>query len=188
MFVTKFLAADLHLGHKGVTQFKAPNGIDKLRPWETTEEMDEALIANWNSRVKPTDESYILGDVVLNRKNLHTIARLNGRKHLVKGNHDIFRLEEYQQYFYEVSACRCLKDMILTHIPIHPSNIGRFGVNVHGHLHASKVRLANGEPDPRYLCVSLEQTNFMPLTIEEVREQVNRRKDTFPEFFNGEWE
>lgn len=183
MFVTKFLAADLHLGHRGVCNFLAPNGVDKLRPWDTTEEMDEALIEKWNKRVKPTDESYILGDVVLNRKNLHTIARLNGRKHLIKGNHDIFRLEEYQQYFYEVSACRCLKDMILTHIPIHPSNIGRFGVNVHGHLHASSVMLTPKMQDPRYICVSLEQTNFEPLTLEEVRAMALKRREEFPEYF-----
>lgn len=186
--VTKFLAADLHLGHKGVTTFLAPNGVDKLRPWNDTEEMDEALIQNWNSVVRPTDEAYILGDVVLNKKHLHKLGRMNGRKHLIKGNHDVCKLKEYEPYFYEVSACRGLKDMILTHIPIHPGNIGRFGVNVHGHLHAHKVRLPNGVIDPRYLCVSMEQISYHPITLEEVREQCNRRRQAFPELFDvNDW-
>jgi calcineurin-like phosphoesterase family protein len=179
----QFLIADLHLGHGGVCKFTAPNGVDKLRPWDDPDKMDEQLIENWNSVVKPHDKVYVLGDVVLNKKHLHKVGRLNGRKHLVKGNHDIFKLEEYSKYFYEVSACRALKDMILTHIPVHPNNIGRFGVNVHGHLHAHKVLLDDGSIDPRYLCVSMEQVMYHPITLEEVRDQVNRRKQAFPEFF-----
>jgi calcineurin-like phosphoesterase family protein len=192
----QFLAADLHLGHKGVTTFLAPNGVDKLRPWDNPDEMDEALIENWNSVVRPQDKVYVLGDVVLNRKHLHKVGRLNGKKHLVKGNHDICKLKEYEPYFYEVSACRALKDMILTHIPIHPANIGRFGVNVHGHTHAHKVmidyevhdRVFEKIPDPRYFCVSMEQIMFHPITLDEVREQCNRRRQAFPELFDvNEW-
>jgi calcineurin-like phosphoesterase family protein len=181
----QFLCADLHLGHKGVTTFLGPNGVDKLRPWDDPDTMDEALIENWNSVVKPHDKVYVLGDVVLNKKHLHKVGRLNGRKHLIKGNHDIFKLKEYEPYFYEVSACRTLKDMILTHIPVHPNNIGRFGVNVHGHLHGHKVLLDDGSIDPRYLCVSMEQIKYHPITLEEVREQVQRREQAFPEFFGS---
>lgn len=41
-----FVIADTHFGHKGMIVFKNSYG-DKIRPWETTEEMHEALIDNW---------------------------------------------------------------------------------------------------------------------------------------------
>lgn len=188
----KFVIADTHFGHKGVCNFMAPNGTDKLRPWDNTDEMDEALIANWNSVVTPEDEVYVLGDVTMNRKALPTIGRCNGRKHLIKGNHDVCRIEEYLPYFYEISACRVLNGMVLTHIPIHPSGLGRFGVNVHGHLHAFKVMVdfkvdehkTIEIPDPRYLCVSVEQTNFKPVLLDHVRDQIRDRKELWgDEFF-----
>lgn len=174
----------------------APNGTDKLRPWDNTDEMDEALIENWNKVVTPEDEVYVLGDVTMNRKALPTIGRCNGRKHLIKGNHDVCRIEEYLPYFYEISACRVLNGMILTHIPIHPSGLERFGVNVHGHLHAHKVetvyeRYLGGDdsewiqiPDPRYICVSVEQIGFKPVLLDLIRNQIADRKALWgDEFF-----
>ena len=191
----KFVVADLHLGHPGVCKFLGPDGKTPLRPWDNTTDMDEALIENWNSVVGPDDETYVLGDVVLSRKALPTIARLNGRKHLIKGNHDIFRINEYLEYFYEVSACKVLKEMILTHIPVHTSQLDRFKFNVHGHLHAYKVMKSGTSvdregyyskvEDPRYMCVSVEQTDFKPVALDEIREELSRRQRYFPELFGG---
>jgi calcineurin-like phosphoesterase family protein len=189
----KFVVADLHFGHKGVCKFTAPNGVDKLRPWDDTETMDDALVEYWNQTVKPEDEVYVLGDVTMNRSALPTIGRCNGRKHLIKGNHDTAPIAEYLDYFYEVSACRVLKDMILTHIPIHASGLGRFGVNVHGHLHAYTVktnvevldRVYQDIDDPRYICVSVEQTEWKPVLLDHVREEIKKRKEWYPEFFGA---
>ena len=58
-------------------------------------EMDEEMIKRWNETVRPNDKVYHLGDVVINRKALTTLSRLNGDKVLIRGNHDIFKLEEY---------------------------------------------------------------------------------------------
>lgn len=187
----KFVVADLHLGHKGVTHFLAPNGKDKLRPWDNPDDMDQALIVLWNSTVRPDDEVYVLGDVVLNRKHLQKLRFLHGRKHLVAGNHDVCDTTEYLDYFYRVSACRDLRDMILTHIPVHPSQLERFHFNVHGHLHAHKVmttdprRTSQEMEDPRYMCVSLEQTEFKPMPLDIVREELARRKADWPNYFRA---
>ena len=54
---TIFLTSDTHFGHWGVCKFLRSDGT-KLRPWNTPEEMDEALVANWNAVVKPTDKVY----------------------------------------------------------------------------------------------------------------------------------
>ena len=102
-----FLVSDTHFGHAGVCRFTHPDDPEvKLRPWDDPDEMDEALIRNWNERVRPNDKVYHLGDVVINRRALKTLARLNGDKVLIRGNHDIFRDSEYREYFRELQIGR----------------------------------------------------------------------------------
>jgi len=176
-----FLVSDTHFGHTGVCRFTRNDGVTKLRPWDDADEMDEAMVKAWNERVKPTDKVYHLGDVVINRKALKIMSRLNGDKVLIRGNHDIFRDDEYRMYFRELRAYHVMNGMILSHIPLHSDSMGRFGVNIHGHLHANRVKQARGvdartgevlysdEPDVRYHCVCVEQTpDFAPILFEDV--------------------
>lgn len=136
------------------------------------------MVERWNAIVRPQDKVYHLGDVVINKKSLHHVSRLNGHKKLVRGNHDIFQDQMYRDVGFEsIYGVRVLADMILSHIPLHPESIThRFNVNVHGHLHANEVML-NNIPDPRYLCVSVEHTNYAPLSIDEVRQRIKDRHD-----------
>jgi len=179
-----FLVSDTHFGHTGVCRFTRNDG-EKLRPWTDPDEMDEAMIKAWNERVKPTDKVYHLGDVVINRKALGTLRRLNGDKVLIRGNHDIFRDDEYRMYFRELRAYHVMNGMILSHIPLHSDSLGRFGVNIHGHTHSNRVMKARGvdaktgavlygdEIDPRYHCVCVEQTpDFAPILFEDVLKRI----------------
>ena len=182
-----FLVSDTHFGHAGVCRFTSDDGVTKLRPWDNPDDMDEAMVKAWNETVKPTDKVYHLGDVVINRKALKTLARLNGDKVLIRGNHDIFRDDEYKQYFRELRAYHVMNGMILSHIPIHTESLGRFVVNIHGHLHSNRVMIPdivdnkNGhvkyrgmKVDVRYHCVCVEQTDFRPILFEDV---IKRIKD-----------
>jgi len=128
--------------------------------------MDEALVENWNKVVGPKDKVYHLGDVAIARRGLKILKRLNGTKILIKGNHDIFRIEEYLEYFKDVRACGKKGDYVLSHVPMHPDCLSRFKGNIHGHLHAYNV-LQNNELDKRYVCVSVEQTDFAPIAWED---------------------
>ena len=167
-----FLVSDTHFGHAGVCRFTHPDdNTVKLRPWDDPAEMDEEMIRRWNDRVRPSDKVYHLGDVVINRRALSTLARLNGDKVLIRGNHDIFRDDEYRQYFRELRAYHVMNGMILSHIPIHPESLGRFGVNIHGHLHASRVK-KDGVVDVRYHCVCVEQTDFAPILLDDVYKRI----------------
>ena len=160
------------------------DGVTKLRPWDTAEEMDEHLVKVYNERVKPNDKIYFLGDVVINRKALSIMSRLNGDKVLIRGNHDIFRDDEYRQHFRELRAYHVMNGLILSHIPVHEASLGRFGCNIHGHLHANRVMKARGvdartgeilysdEIDPRYHNVSVEQTDFAPILFEDVIKRI----------------
>lgn len=163
-----FLIGDTHFGHVGVTQFLRSDGA-KLRPWDTVQEMDEALVANWNSVVRPQDKVYHLGDVVINRRALATLGRLNGTKVLIKGNHDIFRAAEYLAYFKDIRAYHILSGLVCSHVPLHPSAFTRWKANVHAHTHSNRVMLESGEIDTRYRCVSVEHINFTPISLEEIK-------------------
>ena len=183
-----FLVSDTHFGHAGVCRFTHPDDPTvKLRPWDDPAEMDEEMIRRWNDRVRPSDKVYHLGDVVINRKALPTLSRLNGDKVLIRGNHDIFRDDEYRQYFRELRAYHVLNGLILSHIPIHEASLGRFGCNIHGHLHASRVKKARGvdartgeilysnEIDPRYWCACVEQTDFAPILFEDALKKITEQ-------------
>jgi calcineurin-like phosphoesterase family protein len=173
-----FLVSDTHFRHAGVCRFTRNDGVTKLRPWDTADEMDEAMVRRWNERVKPTDKVYHLGDVVINRKALGIMRRLNGDKVLIRGNHDIFKDTDYREHFRELRAYHVMNGMILSHIPIHSESLGRFGTNIHGHLHANRVMMPgfNGKitdiVDVRYHCVCVEQTDFAPILFEDVVKRI----------------
>lgn len=183
-----FLTADTHWGHIGVTQFLNEGG-SKLRPWDNYQEMDEALVENWNKVVGPKDKVYHLGDVVINRRAFPTLARLNGEKVLVKGNHDLFQLKEYLPYFKDIRAYGVLDNFLLTHIPVHSASLSRWKGNIHGHLHSYSVmkprwyldeenewNTVNDVIDPRYMCVSVEQTNFAPISLEDAKKKFKEQQ------------
>lgn len=197
---TSFVVSDTHFGHRNSWEkFKLEDG-SPLRPFTSTEEMDEAMVERWNAVVGEHDTVYHLGDVVINRKSLHHIKRLNGKKRLVRGNHDIFKDEDYREVGFEkIYGVRVFTDrFIMSHIPLHPDCITtRFKVNVHGHLHANRVMWDN-EPyqatdgpggtwgertfhrrgvDPRYMCVCVEQTDFRPISFEEVDARIAKMWD-----------
>lgn len=173
-----FLVSDTHFGHAGVCRFTRNDGVTKLRPWDSAEEMDEEMIRRWNERVGPKDKVYHLGDVVINRKALPILNRLNGDKVLIRGNHDIFKDEDYTPYFRSLRGYHVMNGMILSHIPVHPESLGRFGVNIHGHTHANRVMrdLATcgrlDVVDTRYHCVCVEQTDFAPILFEDVIKRI----------------
>jgi calcineurin-like phosphoesterase family protein len=160
-----WVAADHHFGHVNILTFKRDDGT-MLRSFKNIEEHDETIIARHNERVDPSDRVYLLGDVVINRRNLFLLGRLRGRLVLVKGNHDTFALKDYLPFFDDIRSYVVQKDkdknkVILSHIPIHPDSLGRFGTNIHGHLHYQKVE------DSRYVCVSLEHTDYSPIEIHQ---------------------
>lgn len=181
---TTWFISDTHFGHeKTCTVFKRADG-SPLRPFGCAQEMDEFMIKAWNERVRPNDKVYHCGDVVINRKFLHVLGRLNGDKVLIRGNHDIFKLQDYSQYFRDIRAFDVKNGMIFSHVPIHPESLGRFGTNIHGHLHANRVMKIKGvdrktgeleysdQVDPRYFNVSVEQIDFAPISLEEVNKRI----------------
>lgn len=63
----------------------------------------------------------------------------------------------------------------MSHIPLHPSQLdSRFTANIHGHIH-----IGSGDPinDPRYLNVNCEFHDYKPITISQIREYLEYKKE-----------
>lgn len=161
-----FLISDTHFGHNSIINFVRDDG-SKLRPFSCVEEMDELLVENWNKTVKPNDKVYHLGDVVINRKSLEILKKLNGSKVLIKGNHDIFKIQDYCKYFKDIRAVhRIAKIAVLSHIPIHNDSLPNDIFNIHGHLHHRRVLIADKKIHPFYYNVSVECIDYKPISLE----------------------
>jgi calcineurin-like phosphoesterase family protein len=164
--VTLWFTSDPHFGHANILKMTGDDG-KLIRPgFSCIEDMDNFIVERWNAVVRISDHVYILGDVTMDRKQLPSLNRLNGHLRLVRGNHDIFHTRYYLQYFKEIYGSRVLDKLIFTHIPIHPNSMGRFTANVHGHLHQ------NASPPGPYFNVCVEQTDYRPLTLEEIKERI----------------
>ena len=168
-----FFISDLHLGHNNIYRvpFRTPDG-KRMRRFHTMQEAEDYMVQQWNSVVTKRDTVYVLGDIAFNKKGLARVGEMKGRKILISGNHDGLETEEYLKYFAKVQGVRYMKKQgfILSHIPIHPYQFeaGRFSHNIHGHLHTYKV------DDPRYVNVSVEQLNYTPLSLNNLREYLGK--------------
>lgn len=153
-----FVIADTHFGHKNILGMQPGE-----RPFASIEEHDREIVARWNAVVRPGDSVWHLGDVFFTKDGHLPLAACNGLKRLVMGNHDHYPLAVYQQYFKRIAGATEYKGCILTHVPVHPGQLeSRFRLNIHGHMHGKTVG------DPRYSCVSVEQTNLAPVLMESI--------------------
>jgi calcineurin-like phosphoesterase family protein len=165
-----FFISDHHFAHsKPYNTFLRKDGSFLRNEFANAEEGDQAIIDRHNAVVKDNDRVYFVGDVCFHRKHLYKVGQMKGRKVLIKGNHDLLALKEYQEYFDDVRAIHQFSGLLITHIPVHEQSLGRWGFNVHGHLHWEVIRDKAGNPDPRYFNVSVERVNYTPISLEEVK-------------------
>jgi len=157
-----FVISDTHFGHENILKFTHDG--KPLRPFSSLTEMHVHIIEKWNEVVKPGDKVYHLGDVAFSREGLKLMGVLNGKKRLIRGNHDLYRTSMYTKYFYEIYGVRQINGIWLTHVPMHPHSVEPDGVkgNIHGHLHANIL------DNKKYKNVSVEAVGYTPVNIEEV--------------------
>ncbi|MEM7039675.1 MAG: phosphoesterase, partial [Bacteroidota bacterium] len=154
------------------------------RPFSSVEEMDETLIANWNARVGPNDNVYHLGDVGLCQpEQLRSILnRLNGRIHLIKGNHEKPAMQcrdrfEWVKDYYELKVddpqCHRGKRLIcLMHYAMRVWNVSHHGSwHLYGHSHGSLP----DDPHALSFDVGVDCHNYIPLSYPEVRDIMSRK-------------
>ena len=162
-----YFTSDLHLGHEEVL-------VKRHRPFENVTDMNEALIRNYNQRVGEDDTVYILGDlchkISVEEANA-LIARLGGRKILLRGNHDL----EYDPALFED-----VQDFLMTDLDdrrfvmIHYALIDwpkrkKGGIHLHGHMH--ETRAYNEENRAKGLFrydVGVDANDYRPVSLPEI--------------------
>lgn len=164
-----FITSDTHFGHTKMLQFTDDAGV-RLRPFDSLEHMHDVMVERWNKVVHAKDTVYHLGDVAIPRSGLQVLERLNGRKILIRGNHDIFKLRDYAKYFEDIRGCHYRDGLVFSHIPLHRGCFisERYKGNIHGHLHRYKVKHEE-EIDPLYFNACVEVNNFTPVAWEKAR-------------------
>ena len=165
-----YYIADPHFGHYNI--IKLCN-----RPFSSVEEMNETMICNWNTVVKPDDDVYVVGDFSFRADNaVEILDRLNGRKHLVIGNHDKKNLKnpEFRERFVEIADILTVKEngirIILCHYPMAEwDGMYREAWHFFGHIHnnennAQKIM----RTIPKAVNVGVELIGYTPRTAEEL--------------------
>lgn len=152
----------LHLGH---------NSIAEYRGFKDSDEYFEKLKLNWNETVNKRDKVFILGDITMEKsKHYHLLNQLNGHKEVILGNHDLPKhVPEMLNYVDKVSGAVKYRNYILTHIPIHTSEVDRFICNVHAHIHDNVIE------DCRYFNVDANVLHLKPISFEEISYIVERK-------------
>lgn len=178
-----FFISDTHFNHANILTFTNYDGTPVRPNFKDVQDMNEQMIQNWNSVVKPQDKVYHLGDVAFgNRDGFHKIMpRLMGKKRLIMGNHDKFDVKDYAQYFDKVMSWRQFKDMpkkfIACHYPLHQSALFSDKGTVwclHGHVHGNNVKRGDSQvDDPMYVNICVEKTNYTPIHINEVMRKMD---------------
>lgn len=181
-----FYTSDLHFDHE--------NLLDKEnRPFKSVLEMDNFLISQWNARVHKRDDVYILGDVSLKitPEVIRCIDSLNGKIHLVAGNHDRLGLNGMGKYIQDISRLKEIHDeghrVIMCHYPMASWNAQRFGsIHLYGHVHSMvKLPAIDLSKLANAYNVWCGYYNWGPVTLEELKQRWGYDKDAYLNMPNG---
>lgn len=166
----KYFISDIHFSDERIMKLCS-------RPFDDTIEMDEYIINCWNNKVKATDDVYILGDIS-KEYSPNIYSQLNGKKHLILGNHDYaFRNElQLSDCFVEVVDIKTIfiydKKVILCHYPIMDWEDSHLGsIHLYGHIHNKNLPdIKNYYKDKLAFNASADVIGFIPRTLEELIE------------------
>ena len=170
-----YFTADLHLYHKNIIKYCN-------RPFKNLYEMHEVIRNNWNAIVKPEDSIYVLGDISFGtaEQTAEELSKLNGKKFLILGNHDLKRRKlldtgqfEWVKHYHELkvwdtkSTNRRGQYIILNHYAQRVWNCSHYGAwHLYGHSHGSLP----DDPNALSWDVGVDNNDFAPVSYERVRE------------------
>ena len=191
-----YLTSDWHFNHD--REF-----IWKARGFSSVQEMNEVIIQHHNALVRPGDDVYVLGDSSLGggdtqilAANKALIERLNGRLHIIRGNHDTDRRVAMYESCKNVVGPVLYADMLhykgyhfyLSHFPTLTSNLEKESLkqctcNLFGHTHQT----TNFHLDIPYLYhVGVDSHNCYPVFIDDIIEEMNKKVRECIEFLGEE--
>lgn len=164
-----YFTADTHFGHKNIMNF-----CPKTRPYKSVEDMDADLVYRWNSLVSDDDIVYFLGDFKFS--NVMYEKYLNGKKHLILGNHDRRNNVDGWESISSYKEIKLDGKLIcLFHFPISAWNRQQYGaLHLHGHTHGNNHDRPDVPCVPNRLDVGVDATGKIAISWEEVQEQIKK--------------
>jgi len=168
-----YFTADTHFCHSNIIGSCG-------RPFDNADEMNRALIDNWNSLVTERDEIYILGDFLYKGKGKdanNILSKLKGRKYLIVGNHEKYLADpefkpeafEWINYYYTFKH-EGIK-IVLFHYPMLSWDGSCHGsVHLYGHVHKGEEKL--NLLGPRAVNVGVDVNNFYPVSVKAIFEKI----------------
>ena len=179
-----YWTSDMHGYHENILKYCN-------RPFGCVEEMNEALVNNWNSVVGPDDHVYNLGDFcfgsVENWNWFLEPGRLNGHIHLILGNHDpnrIFRDGTMIDRFDEIVFQKILMiegwTVIMNHFPFasFSNDYDHKTIALCGHIHSGPNGIddlmMNGNAlQWNQYDVGVDNNNYTPISWNELKIKMN---------------
>lgn len=156
-----YFTSDWHLGHSGIANNFRTN-------FESDNVHDATIFENARKVLTKRDVTFFVGDISFTDEGLEMVHALEGRKILVRGNHDTQSMEMYNKVFDEIHGAYRYKGAFVTHIPIHPSELYR-GFNIHGHCHRGGPREHMiGDDWKSYFNVIGEYNDYQLVSAEEI--------------------
>lgn len=158
--MTVFFTSDTHFSHAKIIEYAN-------RPFANVDDMNAALIRNWNTTVGKTDTVYFLGDFAFGtqQSGIGILNSLHGDIHLIIGNHDrpticaSPRWSSVQPY-KEINHNGRL--ICMFHYPIASwKNVGHGSYHFHGHSHG------NYPGNRQMLDVGVDLHGYKPITFEQ---------------------
>lgn len=160
--MTTFFTADEHFGHQNIIKYCK-------RPWKWADEMDEALIENFNSVVTDDDIVYHLGDFCWKKSPDVYLSRLKGREHhLIIGNHD--NKQECLKVFNSVNDVKMIQagktHIWLSHYAHRVWPRSHYGVlHFFGHSHGTLAVFPQRE---KLIDVGVDNMGYKPRSIDQL--------------------
>lgn len=155
--MTVFVTADLHFDHAGILRHCADT-----RPFDSVDEMNDALVTAWNETVSRGDEVHVLGDFAFGKSPGRWFHALNGKKHLTVGNHDEQNKAVLSLPWTSVEWLRKIRSenrrAVACHYPLETWHHPHRNVMLHGHSHGSLRRVI-----PRRQDVGVDVLGFAPV-------------------------
>jgi calcineurin-like phosphoesterase family protein len=172
--MTVWFTADQHFQHENIIGFCN-------RPFADAATMDEAMVANWNRRVKPDDIVWHLGDfAVTNKRSVLAdfFSRLNGKKHLITGNHDHDRTRAlgWQSINDLIEVTVEGQRIVLCHYGLRVwPGMRRGAIHLYGHSHGSLPGTSQS------LDVGVDNWDFSPVCLPEILDRLKSLPEVDPE-------
>jgi calcineurin-like phosphoesterase family protein len=165
--MTTHFTADQHWGHEAVIAMCK-------RPFATVEEMDQAMIANWNAVVAKNDNVWVVGDFAYRtdvKRKRAIFSQLYGSKHLVPGNHD--DNDTLSLPWASIGQIRQIvvdgQKIVLCHYGMRTWPGSRRGaIHLYGHSHGTLPG------NHQSLDVGVDCWDFRPVSLPQIREVLER--------------